>query len=146
MPALILSPYAKQGYIDHTQYQFESTLKFIEWRFSLPPLTDRDLHANNLLNAFDFSQKPLNPPHLVRLTGAEFAAIRPHINLARTIVSTIYPSFFLRTTHYLDSRFALTMKVLLNNDDLRGSDLKRLLWLFLYVVIESAIEEAYLLA
>jgi phospholipase C len=85
MPALILSPYAKQGYIDHTQYQFESTLKFIEWRFSLPPLTDRDLHANNLLNAFDFSQKPLNPPHLVPLTGAEFAAIRPHINLARTI-------------------------------------------------------------
>jgi phospholipase C len=81
MPALILSPYAKQGYIDHTQYQFESTLKFIEWRFSLSPLTDRDLHANNLLNAFDFSQKPLNPPHLVPLTAAEFAAIRPHINL-----------------------------------------------------------------
>ncbi|PWU79974.1 MAG: hypothetical protein DLM72_14590 [Candidatus Nitrosopolaris wilkensis] len=85
MPALILSPDAKQGYIDHTQYQFESTLKFIEWRFSLSPLTDRDLHANNLLNAFDFNQKPLNPPHLVPLTAAEFVAICPHINLARTI-------------------------------------------------------------
>jgi hypothetical protein len=53
----------------------ESTLKFIEWGFSLPPLTDRDLHANNLLNAFDFSQKALNPPHVVPLTTAEFAAI-----------------------------------------------------------------------
>ena len=84
MPTLIISPYAKPGYIDHTQYQFESMLKFIEWRFSLQPLTERDLHANNLLNAFDFSQKPL-PPHVVPLTGAELSAIRPYINLVRTI-------------------------------------------------------------
>jgi phospholipase C len=84
MPTLIISPYAKPGYIDHMQYQFESMLKFIEWRFSLQPLTERDLHANNLLNAFDFSQKPL-PPHVVPLTGAELSAIRPYINLVRTI-------------------------------------------------------------
>ena len=84
MPTLIISPYAKPGYIDHTQYQFESMLKFIEWRFSLQPLTERDLHANNLLNAFDFSQKPL-PPHVVPLTGAELSAIRTYINLVRTI-------------------------------------------------------------
>lgn len=84
MPTLIISPYAKPGYIDHTQYQFESMLKFIEWRFSLQPLTERDLHANNLLNAFDFSQKPF-PPHVVPLTGAELSAIRPYINLVRTI-------------------------------------------------------------
>lgn len=84
MPTLIISPYAKSGYIDHTQYQFESMLKFIEWRFSLQPLTERDLHANNLLNAFDFGQKPL-PPHVVPLTGAELSAIRPYINLVRTI-------------------------------------------------------------
>ncbi|HMH11232.1 MAG TPA: alkaline phosphatase family protein, partial [Candidatus Nitrosopolaris rasttigaisensis] len=48
MPTIIISPYSKPGYIDHTQYQFESMLKFIEWRFSLQPLTERDLHANNL--------------------------------------------------------------------------------------------------
>jgi phospholipase C len=84
IPALIISPYAKRGYIDHTQYQFESILKFIEWRFNVPPLTNRDLHASNLLNAFKF-QKPLNPLHIVPLTAGEFAAIRPHINLARTI-------------------------------------------------------------
>ncbi|MFZ0893549.1 MAG: alkaline phosphatase family protein, partial [Candidatus Nitrosopolaris sp.] len=84
MPTLIISPSAKPGYIDHMQYQFESMLKFIEWRFSLQPLTERDLHANNLLNAFDFSQKPL-PPHVVPLAGAELSAIRPYINLVRTI-------------------------------------------------------------
>jgi phospholipase C len=84
MPALIISPYAKPGYIDHTKYQFESMLKFIEWRFKLPSLTDRDLHSNNLLNAFDFSQKLRNPPHIVPLTAAEFAAIRPHLNMVST--------------------------------------------------------------
>ncbi len=84
MPTIIISPYSKPGYIDHTQYQFESMLKFIEWRFSLQPLTGRDLHANNLLNAFDFNQKP-NLAHIVPLTAAELNAIRPYINLVRTI-------------------------------------------------------------
>jgi phospholipase C len=84
MPTLIISPYAKPGYIDHTQYQFESMLKFIEWRFNLQPLTERDLHANDLLNAFDFNQKP-NPQHIVPLTVSELNAITPYINLVRTI-------------------------------------------------------------
>ena len=84
MPTLIISPYAKPGYIDHSQYQFESMLKFIEWRFNLPALTDRDNHANNLLNAFNFNQKP-NPPHIVPLTAGELNSIRPYINLVRTI-------------------------------------------------------------
>ena len=84
MPTLIISPYAKPGYIDHSQYQFESMLKFIEWRFNLPALTDRDNHANNLLNAFNFNQKP-NPPQIVPLTAGELNSIRPYINLVRTI-------------------------------------------------------------
>ena len=84
MPTIIISPYSEPGYIDHTQYQFESMLKFIEWRFSLQPLTGRDLHANNLLNAFDFNQKP-NLAHIVPLTAAELNAIRPYINLVKTI-------------------------------------------------------------
>lgn len=61
VPALILSPYAKHGFIDHTFYSIESTLKFIEWRFGLPSLNQRDASANNLLSAFDFSQTPKGP-------------------------------------------------------------------------------------
>jgi phospholipase C len=75
VPAIIISPYAKTGFIDHTQYSFESILKLIEWRFSLPPLTARDAHANNLLNAFDFSQKP-RPPHIIPLSQAQLDAIK----------------------------------------------------------------------
>jgi hypothetical protein len=62
-------------------YQFESMLKFIEWRFNIPPLTERDAHANNLLNAFDFSQKP-RPTHIIPLSQAQLDAIKPYIRPA----------------------------------------------------------------
>ncbi|MDV3277225.1 MAG: alkaline phosphatase family protein [Nitrososphaerales archaeon] len=61
VPCLIISPYVKQGYIDHTQGDFTSILKFVETVYSLPPLASRDASANNLMEAFDFSQSP-GPP------------------------------------------------------------------------------------
>ncbi|MDR5856250.1 acid phosphatase [Caballeronia sp. LZ062] len=67
VPALIISPYAKKGFVDHTQYDTTSILRFITKRFSLPSLpglTSRDaaLVANgaqkmgDLTNALDFNQ------------------------------------------------------------------------------------------
>jgi len=56
VPALIISPYAKKGYIDHTQMDTTSILAFIESRFGLQPLGDRDAKVNNMLSAFDFTQ------------------------------------------------------------------------------------------
>ncbi len=66
VPLLIISPYARQGYISHTQYEFSSFLKFAEERFGLQPLTTRDTMANDMTDSFDFSQSPapsliLNP-------------------------------------------------------------------------------------
>ncbi len=58
IPALIISPYAKKGYIDHTQMETVSILTFIEDTFNLKPLNDRDSKAANMLSAFDFTQKP----------------------------------------------------------------------------------------
>lgn len=57
VPAIIISPYAKRGFVDKTVYDTTSILRFIEWRWNLPPLGERDANVNNLLNAFDFSQK-----------------------------------------------------------------------------------------
>jgi phospholipase C len=56
VPTLIISPYARKGYIDHTPYETVSILSFIEARFHLSPLNSRDSKAANLTNAFDFSQ------------------------------------------------------------------------------------------
>ncbi|HMG83335.1 MAG TPA: alkaline phosphatase family protein [Ferruginibacter sp.] len=52
VPAIIISPFAKQGYVDHTQYETVSILAFIEKRWGLTPLSSRDQNANPLTNAF----------------------------------------------------------------------------------------------
>jgi phospholipase C len=54
IPAVIVSPYAKRGYVDHTQYDTTSILRFIEKRWGLEPLGPRDAAVNDLGNAFDF--------------------------------------------------------------------------------------------
>ena len=56
VPAIVVSPYAKKGFIDHTQYDSTSILKLIETRWALAPLGARDSAANGLTGAFDFSQ------------------------------------------------------------------------------------------
>lgn len=59
VPMLVISPFAKKGFVDHTQYDHTSTLKFIETRWGLEPLATRDAAANDLTNAFDFEQTVL---------------------------------------------------------------------------------------
>ena len=44
-----------------TRFDFTSPLKLIETRFHLPAPTDRDRDSNNMLDCFDFNQKPLDP-------------------------------------------------------------------------------------
>ena len=57
VPAIIISPYAKKGFVDHTQYETVSILKFIETRWGVAALGTRDAAAGDLTTAFDFSQQ-----------------------------------------------------------------------------------------
>ena len=59
VPTLIISPWAKTHYIDHTQYEFGSLLRLAEDNFGLPTLGARDLISNNMMNSFNFTQNPL---------------------------------------------------------------------------------------
>jgi phospholipase C len=61
VPLLIVSPYARPGYIAHTLYEHSSILKFVEVRYGLAPLTSRDSAASDMLDSFDFSQQPQAP-------------------------------------------------------------------------------------
>jgi phospholipase C len=63
VPLLIISPWVKPGYITHTTLEFSSVMKFVEERFDLPALTERDQGANDFIDSFDFAQTP--PPPLV---------------------------------------------------------------------------------
>ncbi|HEY4285917.1 MAG TPA: alkaline phosphatase family protein [Puia sp.] len=54
VPAIIISPFAKRGYVDHNRYETVSILSFIEKRWKLGSLQERDKKADPLSNAFDF--------------------------------------------------------------------------------------------
>ncbi len=54
VPTIIVSPFARRGFVDHTPYDTTSILKLIETRFGLAPLTDADAKATNVLAAFQF--------------------------------------------------------------------------------------------
>jgi len=58
VPMIVISPFAKHGYISHYTYDFTSVLKFIEQRWDLPHLTPRDHHANGMTDCFSFDQTP----------------------------------------------------------------------------------------
>jgi phospholipase C len=61
VPAIVISPWAKRGFIDHDTLEFASVLRFIETIYDLPPLTSRDANANDMLDAFDFTKPPRAP-------------------------------------------------------------------------------------
>lgn len=54
VPTIIVSPFARQGFVDHTIYDTTSILKLIETRFDLAPLGTRDAQAADLTAALLF--------------------------------------------------------------------------------------------
>lgn len=49
IPAIVISPFAKRGFVDHTQYDTASVLRFITHRFALPTLPGLKLRDESLL-------------------------------------------------------------------------------------------------
>lgn len=64
VPCIVVSPYARTGYVSHTMHSFVSLLRFAETIFDLEPLTERDANASDLLDCFDFTQPALSTTHL----------------------------------------------------------------------------------
>ena len=61
VPAIVISPYSRPGYVDHTQYDFRSVVTFIENEFNLPHLATFNRNVSSVAGAMDFTQKPLPP-------------------------------------------------------------------------------------
>lgn len=68
IPVLVISPYAKAGYVSHQQHEVASSLHLIEAVFGLPSLGEADVRADAFDDMFDFSQRPIKfrriPTHL----------------------------------------------------------------------------------
>jgi len=54
VPAIIISPFAKRGFVDHTPYDTTAILQFITRRFGLEPLPGVRKNTGDLSNAFAF--------------------------------------------------------------------------------------------
>jgi phospholipase C len=62
IPAMMIAPWARTNQVSSEIYDHTSVLKMIEWRWGLPPLSVRDLHANNIAEALDFAKPKRNAP------------------------------------------------------------------------------------
>lgn len=80
VPLLVVSPYAKSGYVSHVQHEFGSILHFAESTFGLPSLGTTDARADDLSDCFNFSQQPrrfvrisapISPAQLRRIEAAD---------------------------------------------------------------------------
>jgi phospholipase C len=69
VPLVIVSPYARPGYVSHVQHEFGSILKFTEEAFGLPSLGTTDARADDLSDCFDFNQ----PGHAFRRIPAKYS-------------------------------------------------------------------------
>ena len=58
VPMLVISPYAKKGYVSHTSYEFGSILKFVEDNWAIPRVGTTDVRAASMADVFDFTQPP----------------------------------------------------------------------------------------
>src|SRR5512142_1116113 len=61
VPALLISPFARQGYVDNTQLDHTSSLQFIEENWGVAPLAQRDAAAKDFMSAFDFTAAARSP-------------------------------------------------------------------------------------
>ena len=80
VPMVIVSPYAKPGFVDHTDASFASILAFVEHLWGIPPLGPSDADAYDYAGAFNFAQAPLPavalPQH--RVPASSLASIARH--------------------------------------------------------------------
>jgi phospholipase C len=58
VPMIVISPYAKRGYVSQTHYEFGSILKTIEETFALGSLGTTDARASDLSDCFNFHAQP----------------------------------------------------------------------------------------
>ncbi|MBI4259205.1 MAG: hypothetical protein HY658_01445 [Actinobacteria bacterium] len=79
VPMLVISPYAKRGYIDHEPGDFVSPHRFIADNWGLPHLTERVERSHNFEHAFRFGGRPRPPdplPLLKSCTGTRLRLVR----------------------------------------------------------------------
>jgi phospholipase C len=58
VPVLVVSPYARRGYVSHVTHEASGFLRYTEEIFGLPSLGTRDAGADDFRDCFDYTQEP----------------------------------------------------------------------------------------
>jgi phospholipase C len=78
VPLLVISPYAKQNYVSHVEYETASVLRFAEDLWGLDRLAAADRRANSPAGAcFDFTQSPRSFARIEAPKGIKFFLNQP---------------------------------------------------------------------
>ena len=78
VPLIVISPYAKPGYVSHVEHEFGSILKFTEENFNLGSLGFTDVRADDLRDCISRQQAPLPfHPFAARYSADYFKRLPP---------------------------------------------------------------------
>jgi len=77
VPALLVSPWAKEGYISSVIHDHTSVLNFIAERFELPVLSERQAQASGFDDAFEFDGSPRSRPIFSLMETPEIPVASP---------------------------------------------------------------------
>jgi len=72
VPLIVVSPYARAGYISHVSHDFGSVLNLIEKSFKLASLGYADAYADDLSDCFNFSQTPITFKTIIAPSSAAY--------------------------------------------------------------------------
>jgi phospholipase C len=77
VPLIVISRYAKKGFVSHRLYEFGSILKFIEVHFALGSLGTTDARSDDLSDFFDYNQAPRKFAHIKAPYRADYFLNQP---------------------------------------------------------------------
>jgi phospholipase C len=89
VPCIVISPFAKTNYVDHTQFDTTAILATIEKRFGVTPINSLDAGAPALLGSFNTTvADPATPPQLTASrNGGSLALSWPGVYLTYVLQS-----------------------------------------------------------
>ena len=122
VPLIVISPYAKHGYISHQLSEFSSFVKFAETNWGLPNLGQRDALSSisDLTDYFNFSQTP-QPKFILKPIPYSSTLFVPSQGISSTIKGSLYPVIGGPNTTYTYSvMYSLTTTPAIHNVTIDG--------------------------
>jgi phospholipase C len=76
VPFILVSPFAKRAFVSHKTYDHTSITRFIETRFKLPALSNRDANADPMFELFDFDHPAFATPPTIAKAKVDYRRLQ----------------------------------------------------------------------